>query len=82
MPMKGSEVNPMPGHVSSVSNLAPAAATAATEPTARPKNTEKPASGQALAQDSVKISTAGRAASQPQSPQKSGSDIDHDADSK
>jgi hypothetical protein len=72
----------MPGYVSSVSNLTPAAPAAATQPTARPKNTEKPASGQAIAQDSVKISIAGRAASQPQSPQKSGGDVDHDADSK
>jgi hypothetical protein len=75
-------VNPVPGHVSSVSNVTPAAAAAATQPTARPKSTEKPASGQALAQDSVKISTAGRAASQPQSPQKSSGDVDHDADGK
>ena len=72
----------MPGYVSSVSNLTPAQVTGATQPAHQAKNTERPASGQALAQDSVKISTAGRAASQPQSPQKSGGDVDHDADSK
>lgn len=72
----------MPAHINSVTNSAQVAPAATIQPPAKPKNTEKPAAGQALAQDSVKISTAGRAASQAQPTQKSSGDVDHDADSK
>jgi hypothetical protein len=72
----------MTAHVTSVSYSAQVEPAATTQPAAKPKNTEKPASGQILAQDSVKISTAGRAASQAQPPQKSSGDVDHDANSK
>jgi hypothetical protein len=47
----------------------PPPAAASQPPAAKPKNTEKPA-GQSFAQDSVKISSAGRVASQAKSPQK------------
>jgi hypothetical protein len=62
----------MSAHVNSVSNSTHAApAAAATQPPpAKAKNTEKPATGQALSQDSVKISVAGHAASQVKTPQK------------
>jgi hypothetical protein len=59
----------MSAHVNSVSNSTHAAA-ATQPPPAKAKNTEKPATGQALAQDSVKISAAGHAASQVKTPQK------------
>jgi hypothetical protein len=60
----------MPAHISSVSSSTHATPAAASQaPAAKPKNTEKPA-GQSFAQDSVKISSAGRVASQAKSPQK------------
>jgi hypothetical protein len=72
----------MTAHVNSVSYSAQVAPAATSQPPAKPTNTEKPAAGRALAQDSVNISTAGRAASQAQPPQKASGDVDHDADSK
>jgi hypothetical protein len=62
----------MSAHVNSVSNSTQAAPAAAAiqPPPAKAKSTEKPATGQALAQDSVKISAAGHAASQVKTPQK------------
>jgi hypothetical protein len=69
--------------ISSVQNSTQTAPAAATQPPPpKEKSTEKPASGQALAQDSVKISSAGQAASQAQSTQKSSGDVGHDGDSK
>ena len=73
----------MSAQISSVQNSTQTAPAAATQPQLpKQKGIETPASVQALAQDSVKISSAGQAASQAQSPQKSSGDVDHDGDSK
>ena len=73
----------MSAQISSVQNSTQTAPAAATQPQLpKQKSIETPASGRALAQDSVKISSAGQAASQAPSPQKSSGDVDHDGDSK
>jgi hypothetical protein len=74
----------MPAHIHSVTNSIPTAPPASAEkPKAEnPKPTERAAGSPAPAQDSVKISDAGKAASQSPAPQKSTTDVDHDADSK
>jgi hypothetical protein len=69
----------MPAHIHSVTTSIPTEPPASAE---NPKPAEKVAASPAPAQDSVKISDAGKAASQSPALQKSTGDVDHDADSK